>query len=136
MSEYQQNIRKSRDEPWKERLLYRSPAIVAGLLWAFTALNFRPGINFLLLFAICLAGVGLIAEMLLRWGGGRLSSRFTLAACLTGVAMLTYAGVELARLPEGPPGPVRLLLVLFWLVGINYLRRVWVQERAVHLYTP
>ncbi|MDP9353056.1 MAG: hypothetical protein M3P51_16160 [Chloroflexota bacterium] len=135
MNENQQNSR-NHDEPWKERVVYRSPAIVAVLLWAFTALYFRPGIDFLLLFAIGLAGVGLITEMLLRWGGGRLSSRYTLAACLTGVLMVAYAGVELARLPEGAPAPVRLLLLLFWFVGINYLRRVWAQEKGAQPYAP
>lgn len=120
----------SLDEPWKERLLEQSAGAIAALLWIFTAVVIRPGIDFLLAFAVLLGGVSLFSLATMRWGGGKESSRVTLALCLLASTMLAWGSVDLAFLAEGAPRPLKLLLAMLLVVNAAYMRRVLMQEKA------
>jgi hypothetical protein len=133
MSENHQTNRGYHDESWKERVLYASPGVVAALLWAFTALRFQPSIVLLLLLGVLGAGAAIFGQMMLRWGGGRSSSKVTFAACASGALLMITAGVELAFMPEGAPWPVSLPVILLLLVAISYWRRVVAQENAARM---
>lgn len=131
MNENQKTSRDDREEPWKERAMYASPGLIAALLWTFTALRYRPGISFLLVFGVLLTGVALFGYMALRWGRGRSSSKTTLVGCASGVLLMLYGGVELAFMPEGPPGPARVLILLLLVLASSYWRRVVTDEKSV-----
>jgi hypothetical protein len=118
------------DEPWKERVVEHSGGVLAALLWLFTAVVLRPGIDFLLLLAMLLSSVALFGMVTLRWGHGKSSSRATLATCLVAVIMMTYAWIDLAFLPQHAPAPFRMVLVLLWIVAGAYMARISREESA------
>jgi hypothetical protein len=66
------------------------------LLWTFTALRFRPSLDFLLPFGLVLIGAGLVAHMMLHWACGRSSTAETFASCVAGTMFACVGGVELA----------------------------------------
>ena len=84
------------DESLKERVVFAGPGVLVVLLWTFTALRFRPSLDFLLPFGLVLIGAGLVAHMLLHWACGRASSAETLASCVAGTMFACVGGVELA----------------------------------------
>lgn len=115
---------------WTERVQDALPVIAAVLLWTFTGVRYRPGIELLLLLGIALVGVVLFARMALHWGRGMASSPVALAGCAFGVLLITYAGIELSLMPTGPHPAVRVLFPLLLMVVVAYGRRAWTQEKA------
>ena len=83
------------DQSLKERIVLAGPGALVVLLWTFTALRFRPPLDFLLPFALVLIGAGIVAHMLLHWMCGRSSSPVTLASCVAETAFACLGGVLL-----------------------------------------
>lgn len=94
------------------------------LLWTFTALRFRPSLDFLLPFALVLIGAGLVAHMLLHWACGRSSSAVTLASCVAGTVFACVGGVQLAGWAPAP-----LEAAMHFLVAASLVALVRVQRR-------
>lgn len=121
--------RDYRQDTVVKRVLYTAPPVTAVLLWIFTAVYFRPGLDLLLLFAVLLAGGGLIVQMLLCWASGISSTKYMLASCAAGAVIVTFAGLEIAHQPRSP-GLLRGFLQLLMLVALIYLVRTQRQEKS------
>ncbi len=113
------------DESLKERIVFAGPGALVVLLWTFTALRFRPPLDFLLPFALILIGAGLVAHMLLHWTCGRSSSAVTLAACVAGTVFACVGGVELAG---GAPAPLKAAMHFMAAASLAALVRVQRRE--------
>lgn len=117
------------DESLKERIVFAGPGVLVVLLWTFTAMRFRPPLDFLLPFALILIGTALFAHMLLRWMADRSSSAVTLAACVAGIMIAASGGVNLAYESPGPGTPVKVIVQLIAAVSVAVLVRVQRRER-------
>ncbi|HEX8358712.1 MAG TPA: hypothetical protein VF613_01235 [Longimicrobium sp.] len=113
-----------------KRVVLAAPGLTAALLWIFTALYFRPSVDLLLLFSVLFAGAGILAQMAAHWAAGSVTSAYAFSASAAGVALVTFAGVELAFQPDGPRAPLRLLLQLLMLGSFAYMVRVQRREKS------
>lgn len=107
-----------------QRALEALPVIVAIAAWLVVAIQIRPGIDFLLSFALVLLGASALCVWLLSWAKGRLPTSQMLAACAFATLIIISGGIDLAALPGRPSRFLSVFISFLILFVVVYLGRL------------